>query len=176
MGNCCKAMTDECLACIEEFERFCRKHQNDNLPGCQRSATQSWEPQSESAFGSLISQVASKAMASDQDVAAEDRTNDYLKSHPHTAAYSVADFGHDAFGALSAFSNMFSQQEMTSPNHDQKEPAEEVSAESQDEQEIAEDKWPRSSALSFQNPWVVSICALLITGVCSGIAMGSLCR
>merc|ERR1712039_43619 len=147
MGNCCKAMTDECLACIEEFERFCRKHQNDNLPGCQKSARQSWEPQSESAFDSLISQVASKAMASDQDVAAEDRTNDYLKSHPDTAAYTVADFGHDAFGALSAFSNMFSQQEMTYPKHDQKQAAEEVSAESKDEQEIAEDEGPRSLAL-----------------------------
>merc|ERR1712217_85111 len=105
----------------------------------------------------------------------EQLADDYLNRHPAVARTSVADVAGEAFRAVSSITSwILSDMKDEDALGQRQTHSARVRTSARRRPTPTEDSVTALPSLSFENPWVVVICALLITAVSTGVAVGAL--
>lgn len=186
---CCKDMTAECIACAtnQDLSQFCIEH--TRMPGCESILDKVKENSRAQGLDGVLNRAVETVVERVGGVKAEELVDEYLEKNPTVARTSLANLTSKGFDTVS---HMKKSLKHRSDHHvaaevrkswgrpftergQPKELVSETSFHDDNDDEAATDEFP-NELFSFTNPWVIAVCALVVTAVTTGIAVGALCH
>lgn len=174
-------MTAKCLACSKQQDvaQFCADTRHVRIHGCDEALKKAVQAKGEQALNGAFHEVVEKATKGIGRDEPEEVADHFLESHPGEAQKNLARLTSHAFNTLSSLKQLFPARPETPPPIEalpgaEPTPLDDVKPVINQDSSIKEDQ--REAMLLAATPWIIATGAMLVTTICSGIAVGALCH